>query len=568
MLTMADDSSLIHPPSSMLLASLPDDAYHGIATFLTPSDFRSLSATCHFTRRACRPVWNKIRLHAIRCANEVKVALELGYVADARELMSTYLAADVPLYPLANRRMSKQYAFKTFSWRLPIERLYGTYPPISEREAEWMETRQQQEEDEFEDDDDEVEHTDDERTLMPYLDAKDEFFDNAPLTHLHLHRATTSNESCRTMSTDFYAARTDVQRTYAAPPRSVHNSLDSFETEMHAFWDAVFPKTAGVAYYNGHSPVPRESELNSFLTRPIPREYGVIQCEIERINVKSSSHVNGSRKLFPTYEYRLFIRSGRDEMVFMTAKNKGRPSPTVESESKIRRRSARATTGKNHNYALHLPTESKELGRLQSNLMGTEFTIYLPQEGSLPMKRPQSTRRHSTGGVNKRGKSWLQSRISRRAIAAQGEEKEILEQPMEEMENGAITYTANLLGNRPRIMDVCLPHPSSFWEDHDKTMLSRLKDNDACESFQFLQNKPPWWNTELGAFVLNFGGRVSVASVKNFQLMDRMDPDYILLQFGRIEGRHKFTMDFQYPLTAVQAFAICISSLQSKLSLG
>eukprot|EP00957_Ditylum_brightwellii_P126499 9642284-Ditylum_brightwellii.AAC.1 len=28
---------------------------------------------------------------------------------------------------------------------------------------------------------------------------------------------------------------------------------------------------------------------------------------------------------------------------------------------------------------------------------------------------------------------------------------------MSEEETGAITYTANLLGNRPRIMDVCIP---------------------------------------------------------------------------------------------------------------
>jgi len=83
-----------------------------------------------------------------------------------------------------------------------------------------------------------------------------------------------------------------------------------------------------------------------------------------------------------------------------------------------------------------------------------------------------------------------------------------------------------------------------------------------------LQNRPPWWNIELGSFVLNFRGRVSVASVKNFQLCDRNDHDHIMLQFGRIHGRHAFTMDFQYPLTAVQAFSIAISSLQSKISFG
>ena len=83
-----------------------------------------------------------------------------------------------------------------------------------------------------------------------------------------------------------------------------------------------------------------------------------------------------------------------------------------------------------------------------------------------------------------------------------------------------------------------------------------------------LQNRPPWWNVELGSFVLNFGGRVSVASVKNFQLCERSDHDRIMLQFGRIQGRHSFTMDFQHPLSAVQAFSIAISSLQSKISFG
>ena len=101
---------------------------------------------------------------------------------------------------------------------------------------------------------------------------------------------------------------------------------------------------------------------------------------------------------------------------------------------------------------------------------------------------------------------------------------------------------------------------------------SEAGDNDEDGATDFglmaLQNRPPWWNIELGSFVLNFGGRVSVASVKNFQLCDRNDHDRIMLQFGRIQGRHSFTMDFQHPLTAVQAFSIAISSLQSKISFG
>jgi len=185
-----------------------------------------------------------------------------------------------------------------------------------------------------------------------------------------------------------------------------------------------------------------------------------------------------------------------------------------------------------------------------------------------------------------------------------------------EEEDGAITYTANLLGSRPRIMDVCIPkvnadgkgtewirylenskHQDAGSVDHLLNYLKQLQANNDMEFMEraitpttgdtdepgigegehsppsdcgllALQNRPPWWNVELGSFVLNFGGRVSVASVKNFQLCDRDDQDHIMLQFGRIEGRHSFTMDFQYPLTAVQAFAIAISSLQSKISFG
>jgi Tub family len=201
---------------------------------------------------------------------------------------------------------------------------------------------------------------------------------------------------------------------------------------------------------------------------------------------------------------------------------------------------------------------------------------------------------------------------------------------MAEEEDGAITYTANLLGSRPRIMDVCIPKVATDgvagkeWkkfletcEDPDdcrmlncfKTLQQRLENldpqqprlpGDMMDAAQArpgdvdnnnnnaanatttsttaggedhhgllaLQNRPPWWNVELGSFVLNFGGRVSVASVKNFQLCDRADQDNIMLQFGRIQGRHSFTMDFQHPLTAVQAFSIAISSLQSKISFG
>lgn len=39
---------------------------------------------------------------------------------------------------------------------------------------------------------------------------------------------------------------------------------------------------------------------------------------------------------------------------------------------------------------------------------------------------------------------------------------------------------------------------------------------------------------QLGAYCLNFNGRVTQASVKNFQLVSESDPEHIILQFGKV----------------------------------
>ncbi|KAK8691996.1 hypothetical protein V6N13_075481 [Hibiscus sabdariffa] len=87
-----------------------------------------------------------------------------------------------------------------------------------------------------------------------------------------------------------------------------------------------------------------------------------------------------------------------------------------------------------------------------------------------------------------------------------------------------------------------------------------------------LKNKAPRWHEQLQCWCLNFKGRVTVASVKNFQLVAAVDPsenvsvaeqDKVILQFGKI-GKDIFTMDYRYPLSAFQAFAICLSSFGIK----
>ena len=356
--------------------------------------------------------------------------------------------------------------------------------------------------------------------------------------------------------------------------------------------------------------------------------------------------------------------------VIMTAKNRGRnhhgiPSGSInskrgvnnyflymstEKDAKLHNSSIRGISLKEDNEDME-KCEPLELGRLQSNFIGTEFQIFSPSQDSYTIKsvatasesEVETDRESDVTSTKRRGankfhserklspiqgessdedqgnmelkhqrsgrkptkkktlRKLLSPRRSRRAIANLEEAAQAPSQVRCENENGSITYTANLLGNRPRIMDVCIPKitedgSENEWQRYVRScgndgesnrMLNKFKllqerlnapenrtneENDPNAPHDFgllaLQNRPPWWNVELGAFVLNFGGRVSVASVKNFQLCDRNDQDHIMLQFGRIQGRHSFTMDFQHPLTAMQAFAIAISSLQSKISLG
>lgn len=86
-----------------------------------------------------------------------------------------------------------------------------------------------------------------------------------------------------------------------------------------------------------------------------------------------------------------------------------------------------------------------------------------------------------------------------------------------------------------------------------------------------LKNKAPGWHEQLQCWCLNFNGRVTVASVKNFQLVASMgdgaaqEHENVILQFGKV-GKDVFTMDYQYPISAFQAFAICLSSFDTKIA--
>ncbi|XP_051464057.1 tubby-related protein 3 isoform X2 [Apus apus] len=196
---------------------------------------------------------------------------------------------------------------------------------------------------------------------------------------------------------------------------------------------------------------------------------------------------------------------------------------------------------KTSNYLISVdPTDlSREgesfIGKLRSNLMGTKFTVY--DHGVSPVK-------------------------------AQG----LVEKAHTRQELAAICYETNVLGFKgPRKMSVIIPGmnmnhkriPIRPRSEHE-SLLSKWQ-NKNLDNLIELHNKAPVWNDDTQSYVLNFHGRVTQASVKNFQIVHDNDPDYIVMQFGRV-AEDVFTLDYNYPLCALQAFAIGLSSFDSKLA--
>ncbi|CAL4939373.1 unnamed protein product [Urochloa decumbens] len=220
---------------------------------------------------------------------------------------------------------------------------------------------------------------------------------------------------------------------------------------------------------------------------------------------------------------------------------------------------------------------STYIGKLRSNFLGTKFTVYdahPPYDGAVVSK----SRSARVIGLNQ-----VSPRI-----------------PAGNYPVSHISYELNVLGSRgPRRMNCVMDSiPASAVEEGGKAPTQTefpLSSLDSFPSIPFfrsksaridttsqsstqkeerlvLKNKSPRWHEQLQCWCLNFRGRVTVASVKNFQLVasddngsGNQENDKVILQFGKI-GKDLFTMDYRYPISAFQAFAICLSSFDTKIA--
>jgi len=254
--------------------------------------------------------------------------------------------------------------------------------------------------------------------------------------------------------------------------------------------------------------------LDSFVLEPAPQG-ALVKCRITR------DRKGMDRGLFPTYFLHMEKEDGRK--IFLLAGRKRKKSATS-------------------NYLMSTdPTDLSRggdsfIGKLRSNMLGTQFTIY------------------DGGEVTKTRQGLLGDKNSNR------------------QEIAGVLYDTNVLGFKgPRRMTVVLPGMNS---ESKRTEFSPLSEHDGLierykgknlDGILEVHNKTPVWNDDTQSYVLNFHGRVTQASVKNFQIVHDSDTEYIIMQFGRV-AEDIFTMDYRYPMCAVQAFGIALSSFDSKLA--
>lgn len=248
--------------------------------------------------------------------------------------------------------------------------------------------------------------------------------------------------------------------------------------------------------------------LYKFLTRALPKDLGTVRCKIRR-SYQGMMHVSHNR-------YELFLE-----------KDDGSLGPQILEAVRHKR------MGFESYFSIQIGNASPAHGgtvisELSMTTMGTQFLLH----------------------------NDVKSHTGRARDLA------------------CVHYLKTGSGGGPRKMTVAIPgflkgSETEFVEWPHGGSIKKSNLVSAIESLNFkdiqpLMNKPPVWSEKRQAWTLNFHGRVTRASVKNFQLVRPEDHDHVVLQHGRV-GQDTFTMDIAWPMSIIQGFAVCLTSLHAKL---
>ncbi|XBJ10700.1 hypothetical protein VPH35_015515 [Triticum aestivum] len=333
------------------------------------------------------------------------------------------------------------------------------------------------------------------------------------------------------------------------------------------------------------------------LKQPGPRD-GMIQCFIKRDKSKSTYH------LYLCLTNAVLVENGK---FLLSAKRIRRTTCTEYVISMDAENISRSS--------------STYIGKLRSNFLGTKFIVYdtqPPYNGALVPPVGRSSRRFNSKKVSPKVPSGsyniaqvsyelnvLGTRGPRRmncimhSIPASsvepggvvpGQPDQIMPRALEDSFRSMSSFSKSSIMDRSTDFSSSRYFSSSrFLSDIAGGAISRDEDGESKERPLVLRNKVPRWHEQLQCWCLNFRGRVTIASVKNFQLIaapsqppppaagtpaptpapsqpaPAPEQDKIILQFGKV-SKDMFTMDYRYPLSAFQAFAMCLSSFDTKLA--
>ncbi|XP_047976007.1 tubby-like F-box protein 6 isoform X1 [Salvia hispanica] len=219
------------------------------------------------------------------------------------------------------------------------------------------------------------------------------------------------------------------------------------------------------------------------------------------------------------------------------------------------------------------------VGKLRSNFLGTKFVVFdaLPPHSGAKMAKSWSTRMVGSKQISPKlpAGNYTVAHISYElnVLGARGPRRMhcvIDAIPVSAIKPGGVAPTQTYFPLTSVDSSPALPLFGLKSSSFNKSS-SGLTSNHA-DSPLVLRNKAPRWHEQLQCWCLNFHGRVTVASVKNFQLVASPEngeagPEHekVILQFGKV-GKDVFTMDYRYPLSAFQAFAVCLSSFDTKIA--
>lgn len=149
------------------------------------------------------------------------------------------------------------------------------------------------------------------------------------------------------------------------------------------------------------------------------------------------------------------------------------------------------------------------------------------------------------------------------------------------------------LNTRSRQVSRSRVHSATDLEAHDEKQLLVSEHHAAAEEADqdweaapapagrlSLKSKAPEWNQERGCWSLDFKGRATMASIHNFQLLvsssdsvtssnsAAANPDHqrVVLQMGKV-GKGIYLVDVFSPLSALDAFSICLTSFATNVGL-